>query len=380
MNKTPRLIVLFAILLLAANANALDFKKAAKVARKASADLEQIAKKFEKLESDKVKVSEDERGVVLTFSAQLFAVGKADLTDEAKENLQEAAVTLAEYPDADVEIEGHTDSTGSAKLNLELSENRAKNVMSFLIEKGISENRLSAVGYGKDRPIADNGTDEGRATNRRVELVVKVKEPEPEPELVVEEKEEEKEGIRFGVRANAGYASTGLSVQMYGGDAERISGGIAGGIGGIVLIPFKSIYFAPEISLQYRKPVAYFSGWTNDGRAFSDLALAEITIDIPLMFRFRYQEGNLIYFGIGPLLGVVLSSYYDNGGIEVLNENRGKADYGIAMELGFRINRNFSIDIRGLASGAPVGLTEYVGIGGDAGYLIQGLIGVSYLF
>jgi outer membrane protein OmpA-like peptidoglycan-associated protein len=367
--KTKRFLfsTLFAIFFFMANANAIDFGKVAKKARQVSANLEQIAKKFEKLQSDKIKVSEDERGVVLTFSVQLFAVGKADLISEAKENLLEVAKTLAEYPSMDIEIEGHTDSTGSAKLNQDLSEKRAKNVMNFLIEQGIAKERLSAVGYGKDRPIADNETEAGRSINRRVELVVKEK---------VEQKEEvpkeakEKDPIRFGARANIGSAFTGLEVRSSYGNTESVDGGLTLGFGAFSLIPIWGIYFVPEISLQYRVPISNFKGYT----------LKETGIDIPLLFRFRYREENLIYLGIGPLLGCVLSSYYNDSDREYLNEYRERVDYGLAMELGFRINNNFSVDIRILGSFASIGFGEFVEISGESGTLNQFQIGVNYVF
>jgi outer membrane protein OmpA-like peptidoglycan-associated protein len=70
-------------------------------------------------------------------------------------------------------VEGHTDSVGSPKSNKILSDDRAKAVVGEIVARGIDANRLSAVGHGQDRPIADNKTEEGRAKNRRVELVKK---------------------------------------------------------------------------------------------------------------------------------------------------------------------------------------------------------------
>ena len=81
---------------------------------------------------------------------------------------------LQENPKLDLIIEGHTDNVGGAKFNLELSRKRAEAVKRWLVDKaGISEVRLATVGYGLSRPIADNSTEEGRAKNRRVELVRK---------------------------------------------------------------------------------------------------------------------------------------------------------------------------------------------------------------
>jgi hypothetical protein len=178
--------------------------------------------------------------------------------------------------------------------------------------------------------------EEGRATNRMVE-----------PEV--------KEEIRFGARANVGNAGIFPDLWEFSfGTQVYAEGGISAGIGAFALIPFMSIYFVPEMSLQYRKPIlATVTGIP------SKLLLTETAIDIPLMFRFRYREENLIYLGVGPLLGVVLTSYYENEGEEKLNEWREKIDYGIAFELGFRINENFSIDLRWLVSAASIGFTEF---------------------
>jgi outer membrane protein OmpA-like peptidoglycan-associated protein len=79
--------------------------------------------------------------------------------------------SLEAYPNVKVEIDGHTDNEGSGDYNRVLSEERAKTVMKYLINRGISADRLSAKGYGKERPVASNNTAEGRAKNRRVELV-----------------------------------------------------------------------------------------------------------------------------------------------------------------------------------------------------------------
>ena len=77
---------------------------------------------------------------------------------------------LNEYPNAKFTVEGHTDSVGSAKTNQRLSESRANSVRDFLVDKGIGADRLTAIGYGEDKPIATNNTRSGRAQNRRVEI------------------------------------------------------------------------------------------------------------------------------------------------------------------------------------------------------------------
>ena len=94
------------------------------------------------------------------------------LDAKSRYELDEVAMLLNKYSSMNVRLEGHTDNTGDADANLELSKNRASNVLDYLVSKGVSANRLSSVGFGQDRPIESNDTDEGRANNRRTELVI----------------------------------------------------------------------------------------------------------------------------------------------------------------------------------------------------------------
>lgn len=112
------------------------------------------------------------RGQVMTISGDAFASGQSQLRAEARENLQKVVDLVNANPGASVLIEGHTDSQGSANLNQVLSQRRAEAVRDALIQQGVDGGRLRAVGLGKDRPVADNGSAEGRARNRRVEVVV----------------------------------------------------------------------------------------------------------------------------------------------------------------------------------------------------------------
>lgn len=98
--------------------------------------------------------------------------GSDRLTANGRALVDELAALLERFPDARVEVAGHTDSQGPAQGNLDLSRRRAQSVRSRLISRGIAESRLTAQGYGEERPIADNETAEGRFKNRRVELVV----------------------------------------------------------------------------------------------------------------------------------------------------------------------------------------------------------------
>ncbi len=100
----------------------------------------------------------------------LFDSGKSSIKSESNKVLGDIIAILKEYPNAKFTVEGHTDSVGSAKLNQRLSDSRANAVKTYLTENGIDQFRLSAVGYGEDRPIASNKTRAGRSENRRVEI------------------------------------------------------------------------------------------------------------------------------------------------------------------------------------------------------------------
>lgn len=105
------------------------------------------------------------KGVKFEFNADR-------LTRRAQEILDQVAETLLAYPDVRVEIGGHTDSLGRDAYNLALSERRARSARQYLIGRGVDAGRMTAVGYGEARPIADNETPEGQEENRRVELKV----------------------------------------------------------------------------------------------------------------------------------------------------------------------------------------------------------------
>jgi len=103
----------------------------------------------------------------------LFDTGKATLKPETAPVFVNIIKILSEYPTANFTVEGHTDSVGSAKFNQSLSEKRADSVRDFLIKEGIVAGRLTAIGYGEDKPIATNNTKAGRKQNRRVEINLK---------------------------------------------------------------------------------------------------------------------------------------------------------------------------------------------------------------
>ena len=101
-----------------------------------------------------------------------FDQSKYDLRPESREQLQKLYRTLRDNPKLKIEIAGHTDNVGDARLNQYLSENRAKVIYSYLLRKNIASNRLKHKGYGQTRPVAPNDTEDNKALNRRVEFVV----------------------------------------------------------------------------------------------------------------------------------------------------------------------------------------------------------------
>jgi outer membrane protein OmpA-like peptidoglycan-associated protein len=120
-------------------------------------------------------VKQDPRGTVITLSGSvLFASNKYTLLPAARERLNQVADALMRGdPNSQFVVEGHTDSRGSVAVNQALSKNRANAVRDYLIERGVPADRITAEGHGSDNPVADNKTADGRANNRRVEIVVK---------------------------------------------------------------------------------------------------------------------------------------------------------------------------------------------------------------
>ncbi|WP_025742149.1 OmpA family protein [Aquimarina pacifica] len=117
------------------------------------------------------EVTEEIQKTLNTYAAQvLFDSGKSTIKDQSTKVLNDIISILKEYPTAKFTVEGHTDSQGAAANNQRLSDSRANAVKNFLTNNGIDQFRLSAVGYGEDRPIASNKTRAGRAQNRRVEI------------------------------------------------------------------------------------------------------------------------------------------------------------------------------------------------------------------
>jgi len=103
----------------------------------------------------------------------LFAVNSSALSQGARSELRDLAASLQRYPDTNVEIVGHTDNTGEAAFNFDLSTRRAGAVAAVLVDGGVEGRRITATGRGEDEPVASNLTEEGRAQNRRVEVVIR---------------------------------------------------------------------------------------------------------------------------------------------------------------------------------------------------------------
>jgi len=119
-------------------------------------------------------VKQETRGTVITLSGGvLFASAKSELLPAAELKLNTVAEALTQQdPDSKIVVEGHTDSQGGASYNQELSQRRAETVRAHLVSRGIAADRVTAQGFGPTRSIADNKSAEGRANNRRVEIVV----------------------------------------------------------------------------------------------------------------------------------------------------------------------------------------------------------------
>jgi outer membrane protein OmpA-like peptidoglycan-associated protein len=153
---------------LAAQGQALDSEHQRRIeadrrAAQAAADLARFA-----------SVKQEPRGMVITLSGSvLFASAKSDVLPDAMAKLDSVAKALSQQdPDSKIVVQGYTDSQGGASYNQDLSQRRAASVREYLISHGLASDRVTAQGFGPSSPIADNSSPEGRANNRRVEIVV----------------------------------------------------------------------------------------------------------------------------------------------------------------------------------------------------------------
>ena len=119
-----------------------------------------------------LEAQQTERGLLVTLGDVLFAFDKAELSAQAGPRMDKLASFLKQFPERKVLIEGFTDSVGNDGYNRSLSERRAQAAGDALVQRGVDRARISARGFGKSHPVASNGSPEGRAMNRRVEIVI----------------------------------------------------------------------------------------------------------------------------------------------------------------------------------------------------------------
>jgi len=138
-------------------------------ARRAASDLRaQLLDQFNRI----LETRDSPRGLVVTMADVLFDTGKFALREQAREKLARFSGIVLAHPGLKIEVEGHTDSTGSDELNQKLSLRRSWSVREYLMRQGLPPDCITATGFGKELPVADNSTGTGRQQNRRVELIV----------------------------------------------------------------------------------------------------------------------------------------------------------------------------------------------------------------
>lgn len=141
-------------------------------AQQAAQQAAQMREKLRDQLNQVLQTTESARGLIINMSDVLFDFNKYTLKPEAREKLAKVSGILLSYPGLKLQVEGYTDSIGSDEYNQKLSEQRAHGVRDYLVAQSVSDANVTAKGYGKRDPVADNSTNDGRAQNRRVELVV----------------------------------------------------------------------------------------------------------------------------------------------------------------------------------------------------------------
>jgi outer membrane protein OmpA-like peptidoglycan-associated protein len=119
-----------------------------------------------------LQTTDSPRGLVVNMADVLFDFGKYNLKSDTQIKLAKLAGIIQAHPGLHLAVEGHTDNIGGDEANMKLSEQRADTVRDFLVRQGLGQDAVTAVGLGKVEPVADNGTNEGRQKNRRVEIIV----------------------------------------------------------------------------------------------------------------------------------------------------------------------------------------------------------------
>lgn len=150
-----------------ADSRASEAEFARREAELASMQVTSLTRQLENLQ-----LRQTESGVVVTLGDVLFASGQTSLVEGAHSSLEEVVDLLQTEPEKKIRVEGHTDSSGEAEANIELSQLRADAVRLALIELGVAEDRITSAGMGEDFPIASNEDEEGQARNRRVDVIL----------------------------------------------------------------------------------------------------------------------------------------------------------------------------------------------------------------
>ena len=136
---------------------------------------QQIKELKEQTAGSGVDVTETDGGQAILVNLPdgvTFAVGSSAITPTFRSTLDNIAASMQQYPNSLIDVYGHTDSTGSDSFNMALSQRRAQAVADYLSSRGVSAARIRSQGFGETQPIADNGSDLGRAKNRRVEIKI----------------------------------------------------------------------------------------------------------------------------------------------------------------------------------------------------------------
>jgi outer membrane protein OmpA-like peptidoglycan-associated protein len=150
-----------------------DAQKAAEASAQAAAQqTQQMREKLRAQLNEVLQTSESARGLIVNMSDVLFDTAKYTLKPEAREKLAKVSGILLAYPGLKLQVEGYTDNIGGDEYNQKLSEQRADAVKDYLESQSVKDSNITATGYGKSDPIADNSTSAGRSQNRRVQLVV----------------------------------------------------------------------------------------------------------------------------------------------------------------------------------------------------------------
>jgi len=149
-----------------------DQEAAQQQVRQATDQTEQMRERLKEQLNAVLATRETARGLIINMSDVLFDFNKYTLKPDAREKLAKVSGILLSYPGLKLQVEGYTDNIGSDDYNQKLSEERADSVRDYLVAQGVGQPNITAAGYGKSDPVADNSAASGRAENRRVQLVV----------------------------------------------------------------------------------------------------------------------------------------------------------------------------------------------------------------